>query len=196
MDIRASIESIRTKIVSIPHKILIALIRPLLVFAIICIVSGMFLQFNKPWLVTDNFMSELLKPNDLILVSKQAYSNRDIRFGDVVLHYAGSVDSEGGYVQYCNRVIGMPGDEIEIKDARIIRNGVRMDEPYVLGEHTFGEMDAIIVPAGCYFVLGDNRFLSIDSRDDRVGLVTRDQIQGKVVFRLLPVSRAGDISLE
>ena len=196
MGIKAIFESINTKKIKIHQGTLIMLIRPVLICSVIFIVLGIFLQFYKPVLVTDNFMGELLNRNDLILVSTQAFKSRDIRFGDVILHDARAETDDGETHQYINRVIGMPGDEIEIKDEYVVRNGVSMEEPYVPGGRTNGEMEKITVPEGCYFVLGDNRFFSIDSRDERVGFVTKGQVQGKVVRRVLPASRAGDISLE
>ena len=171
-------------------------IRPILVFSILCICLGLFLHSYKPVLIIDDNMAEMLKINDLIFVSKQAYASRDIRFGDVVLHDSGIPDGSGGYYQYCNRVIGLPGDKIRIKDAIVNRNGVELDEPYVTRAQEYSEMDQFIVPDGCYFMLSDNRAISIDSRYERIGFITKDQIRGRVVFRILPISRTGNISLQ
>ena len=88
------------------------------------------------------------------------------------------------------RVIGIPGDWIEIDvDGNVYRNGDKLDEPYVQ-VRALGECDLEFpfqVPAEQYFVLGDMRASSIDSRSTLIGCVTKDQIVGKVFFRVWPL---------
>ena len=87
------------------------------------------------------------------------------------------------------RVIGLPGDWIEMDtDGIIYLNGEKLDEPYVQ-QKAFGECDLEFpfqVPAEQYFVVGDMRENSIDSRNTLIGCVTKDQIVGKVFFRAWP----------
>ena len=87
------------------------------------------------------------------------------------------------------RVIGLPGDWIEMDtDGNIYLNGEKLDEPYVQ-QKAFGECDLEFpfqVPAEQYFVVGDMRENSIDSRNTLIGCVTKDQIVGKVFFRAWP----------
>ena len=87
------------------------------------------------------------------------------------------------------RVIGLPGDSIEIDDeGTIYINGKELEETYV-EEKAFGECDLEFpfqVPADQYFVVGDMRESSIDSRNSLIGCVTKDQIVGKVFFRIWP----------
>ena len=88
------------------------------------------------------------------------------------------------------RVIGIPGDWIEIDvDGNVYRNGDKLDEPYAQ-VRALGECDLEFpfqVPAEQYFVLGDMRASSIDSRSTLIGCVTKDQIVGKVFFRVWPL---------
>ena len=88
------------------------------------------------------------------------------------------------------RVVGLPGDWIEIDDKGVIYlNGKKLDEPYVQ-EHSMGECDLEFpfqVPAEQYFVLGDMRESSIDSRNTLIGCIQKDQIVGKVFFRVWPL---------
>lgn len=90
------------------------------------------------------------------------------------------------------RVIGLPGDWIEIDDKGVIYlNGEKLDEPYV-AEHSMGECDLEFpfqVPAEQYFVLGDMRESSIDSRNTLIGCIAKDQIVGKVFFRVWPLKQ-------
>ena len=88
------------------------------------------------------------------------------------------------------RVIGIPGDWIEIDtDGTVYRNGEKLEEPYAQ-QIAFGECDLEFpfqVPQEQYFVLGDMRESSIDSRNTLVGCVENDQIIGKIFFRIWPL---------
>ena len=88
------------------------------------------------------------------------------------------------------RVIGLPGDWIEIDtDGTIYLNGEKLDEPYVQ-KQAFGECDLEFpfqVPQEQYFVVGDMRESSIDSRNSLIGCIPKDQIVGKVFFRYGPL---------
>ena len=90
------------------------------------------------------------------------------------------------------RVIGIPGDWIEIDtDGTVYRNGEKLDEPYA-EQIAFGECDLEFpyqVPQEQYFVLGDMRESSIDSRNTLVGCVENKQIIGKIFFRVWPFNR-------
>ena len=92
------------------------------------------------------------------------------------------------------RVIGVPGDWIEIDtDGTIYLNGEKLDEPYVQ-ELALGECDLEFpfqVPPEQYFVVGDLRESSIDSRNTLIGCVQKDQIVGKVFFRVWPFKSIG-----
>ena len=90
------------------------------------------------------------------------------------------------------RVIGVPGDWIEIDtDGTIYLNGEMLEEPYV-EQPAFGECDLEFpfqVPQEQYFVVGDMRESSIDSRNSLIGCIPKDQIVGKVFFRVWPFNR-------
>lgn len=91
------------------------------------------------------------------------------------------------------RIIGVPGDEVDIKDGKVYLNGQVCNEPYVNGDTYPKNMKfPIIIPEKEYFVLGDNRENSMDSRD--IGLVSIDKIEGKAVLRLWPIDKFGSIS--
>lgn len=97
---------------------------------------------------------------------------------------------------YIKRVVGLPGDHVEIKKDRVYVNGEQYNEPYVsralktdmsLG----GEFDDVIVPEGYVYVLGDNRAASADSR--RFGCIPIDKIEGKVWIRWWPLKKFGKL---
>lgn len=90
------------------------------------------------------------------------------------------------------RVIGIPGDEVEIKDGQVYLNGNVLEEDYVKGETYSNNNDfSIKVEEDTVFVLGDNREVSKDSRN--FGLVKINQIEGRAVFRMSPFNRFGFI---
>jgi signal peptidase I len=96
-------------------------------------------------------------------------------------------------VRLVKRVIGVPGDTIDIRDDKVYLNGKVLDEPYVKGV-TYQRPEIAFplkVPNGKYLVLGDNREVSKDSRT--FGLIERCQIEGKAVFRFWPLDKFGGV---
>ncbi|MGH2943081.1 MAG: signal peptidase I [Solirubrobacteraceae bacterium] len=96
-----------------------------------------------------------------------------------------------GPTAYIKRVVGMPGDRIAIQDGHVVRNGRRAREPFAAACAGGPECDleAIVVPAGHYFLMGDNRGNSDDSR--YWGPVPRNQIIGRAVATYWPPRRIG-----
>ena len=102
--------------------------------------------------------------------------------GDVVA-FAYPVDPSQDLVK---RVIGLPGDVIEIQEGYVIRNGQKSPEPYVINRDR-RNVDEVTVPAGSYYVLGDNRRRSTDSRD--WGFVPSDHVIGRAWLSYWPSDR-------
>lgn len=100
--------------------------------------------------------------------------------------------SEKSNIRLVKRIIGIPGDEVNIKDGSVFINGKKMDEPYTKGETSTMDMKfPVKVPAGKYFVMGDNREVSKDSRS--FGFIERSRIEGRAVFRFWPINKAGGL---
>lgn len=142
----------------------------------------------------------------LLLPVLQIYGhsmNDTLDEGDIVLSVKGSDFETGDVIAFyynnkilVKRVIGNPGDWIDIDEkGNVYVNNVLADEPY-LREKALGECNIKLpyqVPESRIFVMGDNRSVSIDSRNTAVGCVAEEQIVGKIVFRLWPFSRAGKV---
>ena len=94
------------------------------------------------------------------------------------------------------RVIGVAGDVIDIKeDGTVYVDGQVLDEPY-LEEKAFGDCSISLpyqVPDERIFVMGDHRSVSVDSRNTEVGCVSQEQIVGKIVFRIWPLTELGSL---
>ncbi|MGI5825329.1 MAG: signal peptidase I [Bacillota bacterium] len=98
--------------------------------------------------------------------------------------------TDGAY--YVKRIIGLPGDHVVISDGQVTVNGEILPEDYLNDAETLGEIDTL-VPNGEYFVMGDNRAVSHDSRNPDVGTIGKDTILGKIVYQIYPFNSIGKI---
>lgn len=101
---------------------------------------------------------------------------------------------EIGKTSYIKRVIGLPGEHVQIKDGKVFINGELLKENYLKeGLYTTegGEYTDVIVPQDCIFVMGDNRSASMDSRS--FGCIPISKIEGKVLFRFWPFNKWGSV---
>ena len=123
--------------------------------------------------------------------------------GEIVVSVKGSEFVTGDVVAFyynnkilVKRIIGLAGDWVDIdQDGNVYVNGTMIDEPY-LQEKAFGECNIELpyqVPESRVFVMGDNRAVSIDSRNTSVGCVAEEQLVGKIVFRVWPLDVFGFI---
>ena len=130
-------------------------------------------------------MTPALQEGEIILSVK----NSEFETGDIVAFYYNNKI-------LIKRIICGPGDWIDIdEDGTVYVNEVRLDEPY-LAEKALGECDISLpyqVPEGRWFVMGDHRSTSVDSRSTAVGCVSEEQIVGKIIFRVWPFTRLGAV---
>lgn len=146
---------------------------------------GYALMFNFS-VVRGSSMAPGIHDGDRILVDHLSYVFRDVQRGDiVVLQYP--LDPS---LDYIKRVIGVPGDRVEIHDGAVWVNDEPLAEPYVSDRDPRTRLSAIVQPEH-FFVLGDNRPHSSDSRE--FGQVPRDNLRGRVEVRVWPPERIGTL---
>ncbi len=131
--------------------------------------------------VSGSSMEPTLEDRDIvILLNRSSFSTGDL----IGFYYQNKL--------LLKRVIAGPGDTVDIDEAgNVTVNGELLEEPYVT-DPALGETDRtypIQVPENRYFVMGDNRATSIDSRSTSIGYIETDQIVGKVLFRIWPLRR-------
>lgn len=157
--------------------------------AILIVVAALAVLAVTLWMPVLRVYGSSMAPtlhNGEILVSVKT---KDFSSGDIIAFYHGNK-------LLIKRYIAGPSDYVNVdEDGNVSVNGTRLDEPY-LAEKAYGEADIEFpyqVPDQRYFVMGDNRSVSIDSRSSIVGCIAGDQIVGKVVFRVWPLSAFGPL---
>ncbi len=166
------------------HGSVMLWVRDVAVSAIISVLIIMFLY--QPVRVEGTSMMPRLENHDRLFINKFVYRFEAIDRGDVVVfHYP--LDPSKSYIK---RVIAEPGDRIQIVYGKVWLNGRPLREPYVPARYRDDDnMAQMVVPEGSYFVMGDHRSISSDSR--AFGPVVRSLIYGKAEFVYWPARDAG-----
>lgn len=159
-------------------------LRDLVIAGMVSVFIILFLY--QPVRVEGTSMLPQLEDQDRLFINKFAYHIGEIHRGDVVVfHYP--YDQTKSYIK---RVIALPGDRIRIEHGQVWLNGKPLKEPYVPAQYRDSRsMAEMVVPSGCYFMMGDHRSISSDSRE--FGPVDRSLIYGKAVFVYWPARDAG-----
>jgi len=140
----------------------------------------------QPVKVEGTSMQPQLVDQERIFVNRFIYRFKDIQRGDIVVFWYPRDHSKS----FIKRVLGVPGDEVEIRYGTVYVNGARAYEPYLNPEfRDHKSFQKVVVPPGQYFVLGDHRNSSNDSRS--WGFVAQQLIYGKAIFSYWPVSHVG-----
>ena len=152
-----------------------------------------YLFLLQPNMIKGASMETNFFDGDYILTEKVMYRFREPKRGEVVVFQSPSRPD----VDYIKRIIGLPGETISLTDGIIYINGLPLEEKYQPTVETAAgrfltEGKEFTVPEGTYFVMGDNRTHSSDSRE--FGTVALEDIRGRAILRYWPLNRFGNIS--
>lgn len=133
-------------------------------------------------------MKPNLNNNDIVLLSKLSYKIHDVKRNDIISF----THTDSKYL--VKRVIGLPGEKVQIKNNKLYINDEIVEENFISKDIHMNDFDLIDIgyekiPEHMYFVLGDNRNESTDSRSKTVGLINEDKILGKVFIRIWPLNK-------
>lgn len=143
--------------------------------------------FIDPVRVDGGSMDTTLANGQIMILNKIVYKRNDVKRYDIV------VVNEGDK-SIIKRVIGLPGEIIEYKDNKLYINGKETSDPYPSTEtddFSITDIGHTKIPGDCYFVMGDNRANSLDSRYPTVGVVRKNQIVGRAKLRIWPLNKLG-----
>jgi signal peptidase I len=137
--------------------------------------------------VVGNSMAGKIKSGQEILIDKMSYELRDIRRFDVIVYRSGSTGDDEFVIK---RVIGLPGETIQIVDSKIYIDGTQLEDTYYKGSYESGSVsEKLTIGEDEYFVMGDNRNLSQDSRFEYVGNVKKSDIVGRAWMIVSPFNK-------
>ena len=159
------------------------------------VLTAIIIFFIRPTVVYGPSMEPSYYDREYLLISKAYVYAKGLEKGDVVIFKTHlPIEDGSGEKNLIKRIIGVAGDTVEILDGKVYINGSLIEETYTDGSltETFGTTKWV-VGEDEIFVLGDNRDNSKDSRFEDVGLVNKKTIMGKVILRVLPLSRAGTV---
>ena len=152
-----------------------------------------YLFILAPNMVKGASMEENFFDGDYILTEKISYRLREPNRGEIIVFRAPNKPD----VDYIKRIIALPGETVVLRDNKIYINDVLLDEAYQPNSETTAgkfltENQPFTVPEGTYFVLGDNRLHSSDSRE--FGAIPLEAVRGRAVWRYWPTTRFGSIN--
>lgn len=161
-------------------------------------------SFVQPTTIYHTSMVPTLQPKEMVIIQK----TQKIEKGDIVIFKSEISFGESGISELpiyrrlfinkdtkkklIKRVIAGPGDKIVIEGSDVYVNDVLLDEPYINNDD-FDQIYIEEIPEDEYFLMGDNRQASLDSRNSSIGLINKDKFVGKAILRVFPFSRFGKI---
>lgn len=159
-------------------KKLLEWVKPVLIAVVLALIINNFIIINV--IIPTSSMEDTIQVKDRGIAFRLSYLFSEPEHGDIVVFDANYKD-----VLLVKRIIGLPGDVVEIKDGEVFVNNDVLIEPYIK-EQTEGDWGPYEIPENHYFMLGDNRNNSKDSRHWDNPYIERDLIRGKFLFRYFP----------
>lgn len=141
--------------------------------------------FFWPLNIDGKSMENTFFSKERVIISRAIAFLNIIEHSDIVVC---KINENGNELSIIKRIIAVSGDSIQIKNGEVFINDKLIEEPYVYYKDGTN-MDKIIVPENEYFVMGDNRQLSYDSRYSYIGTVPKNEIVGKVILKWFPFNK-------
>ena len=196
LDDAATGEAVRSDL-SVKQRSQMRVVREWVLVVVIAIGAAMFIRvflFQQYYIIGPSMQTTLM-PHDRVLVNKMSYKLHDVHRGDVIVF--DRVTNDVQHDDLIKRVLGLPGEAIEIRSCVVYIDGVQVEEPYLnieqtsqiepsarCGSHT--DMAPVVIPEDMVFVMGDNRVQSFDSRD--FGPIDIDNVRGRAFVVIWPTS--------
>lgn len=158
----------------------------LLIYAILC--ATISILFNTVWMLSfipSESMEDTIRKGDIVIGSRLGTGEQDIKRYDILIFtplYEADTDT------LIKRVIGLPGEVIEIENGKVFADGVELDNDFIKEPQDDDGDGTYVVPEGCYFFLGDNRNNSYDSRFWDEPYIPFDNIKAKAKYIVFPFS--------
>ncbi|MBR3117183.1 MAG: signal peptidase I [Bacilli bacterium] len=169
--------------------------------AIILVVIIIRVFIFEPVRVDGPSMDSTLADGQVLILNKLRYKMTDIKRYDIVVVEVEEVSynektkqTETEKTRIIKRVIGLPNEVIEIKNNKVYADGKELDNSFASSKSEDFDMSKIglkKIPGDCYLVMGDNRAISLDSRSEDIGIIKKEQIIGRVTFRIWPLNKIG-----
>jgi signal peptidase I len=145
----------------------------------------------QPFYIPSGSMEPTLHVGDRVLVNKLSYDFHAVHRGDIVVFNKPPSDTTPGVKDLIKRVIGLPGETISGQNGEVYINGHPLAEPWLPKGETTQPFPATHIPSGDYFMMGDNRGDSADSR--LIGPIAKHLFIGRAFLRVWPLSRIGTL---
>ena len=145
--------------------------------------------FLAAFYIPSESMAPTLEKGDRVLVNKLSYKLHDVNRGDVVVFERPPNEPDNGIKALIKRVVGLPGETVEVRNCTVVIDGRALEEPYVKEWSRTCTAPAVTVPSNEVFVMGDNRD---DSQDSRFfGPISQDLIVGRAFVLVWPLTNLG-----
>jgi len=163
----------------------------LIIVIVALIITIVIMNFFSFYLVSGDSMAPTLEDRNYLVVEKKILSKNQYKRGDIIVFNVPIQNSLQNEKDIVKRIIATQGDKVKIENNNVYVNNEIISENYLLKNETIGNLEMVVEPKS-YFVLGDNRKVSLDSRESSIGLIKEKEIIGKVIIKMFPFDRIGD----
>lgn len=186
------------KTVSKRNKVIKELLSYLAIILVVIIIRVFIFE---PVRVDGPSMDTTLANGQVLILNKLKYKMSDIKRYDIVVleveetkYNEKTRKTETSTTRIIKRVIGLPNEVIEVKNNKVYADGKELNNSFAstkTEDFDLSKIGLTKIPGDCYLVMGDNRAISLDSRSEDIGIIKKEQIIGRVAFRIWPLNKIG-----